>query len=735
MDKNLNINATFTDNATPGLSELGSLLDEFGKGLAIGAISAGLALIAKSFVDATNAAYDFADKLNDLSERWGVGADKLSEFAYAAKLAGTDLDGVVVGMRKLAKAMEEARDPTSDSASLFEQMGIKVEDAEGKLKSADVIFGELADRFKNMPDGMEKARLAMELFGKSGVDLIPMLNKGAEGIAKMKEEAAGFGAIISPEQAAAVGDFKDDIDRLKMAVEGLFNRISQALLPTLSAMMGAIVESAKEGGILKGVFDLIVGAITTLDFVMKPLVLGVYILTNAFSTLGKMVGGVAAAVVAFLSGDFKGSKNIVSEMKADLEKTGEELLKFHAKLYDTEGAGKAAEKAADGVVPSVKKVGDAAKEVAKEIEKYLAALRKTRDEIGASEETKKQIELEAKLLELKQKGATVKQLNNVRSEAQAIIDEINARQANWDLIQKQLDAEIKLNDVRKSVQSTTEDLKFENSLLNMTNEERRIAIELRKLENSMIGASSEELAKLSAERKKELEIQQEQKQLEGLLADTIDVKIEKSRSNMMLLTKERELGHLTEVQYLEAVQLEMERMSGKAKVVADEMTEFFKEAARNMQNAMSDFLFDFMQGKISDFGATMKNMLDRMVANFLAAKAATALFGSDFGTPNGNVGGLIGAAITGISGMRADGGPVYAGKSYIVGEKRAEIFTPSANGYISPDTSSLTSSASNVAISISALDGADVMRVLNSRKKEIATMVTATNRTYNLRGV
>lgn len=733
MDKNLNINATFTDNATQGLSQLGGLLDDFGKGLAVGAIVAGLGLIADKFVEATNAALDFADKLNDLSERWGVGTDKLSELAYAAQLSGTDLDGVTTSMRKLSKSMEEARDPSSDMASLFDQMGISVTDTEGKMKTADVMFAEIADKFKDMPNGMEKARLAMEIFGKSGADLIPMLNKGKVGLAEMSAEAKEFGVIWSPEQSAAAADFKDDVDRVKLAVQGMFTQIAQALIPTLSALAKGFVESAKEGGLLRAVFDIIVTSVKAVDFVMKPLILGTYILTSSFSTLGRMIGGVAAALVEFLSGNFTGSKNIISSMQDDLSKTGQQLLDFHAKLYNTGPAAAAAVTANDTVVPSVKRVGDAAKEVTKDIEKYLATLRKQRDEVGASEEMKKQVELEAKLLELKQKGATTKQIEDTRNKAQIIIEETNARQDNWDVMQKQLESEIRLNEARKSNVSDTEDLRFENSLINLTNDARRIAIELRKLEKSMVGATAAEIAKLTDERKKELEIQTEQNKLEGLLSDTIDVRTEKARENVLVLTRALEAGKVTEAQYIEAVQIEMEKLSGKAKLVADEMTEFFKEAARNIQNAMSDFLFDFMQGKMSDFGETMKKMIDRMVANFLAAKAATALFGADFGA-SGNVGGLIGGVISGIAGARAEGGPVYAGKTYLVGEKRAELFTPSSNGYISPDTSALQANSNNVAINISALDGADVMRVLGARKKEIANMVTSTNRTYNLRG-
>src|SRR3990167_10871953 len=79
-----------------------------------------------------------------------------------------------------------------------------------------------------------------------------------------------------------------------------------------------------------------------------------------------------------------------------------------------------------------------------------------------------------------------------------------------------------------------------------------------------------------------------------------------------------------------------------SKNTTDEMTEFWKSAAKNMQGAMSDFFFEVMQANLSDLGASFKRTIDRMVADVLAAKAATALFGKDFGKDGRSIGGLVG---------------------------------------------------------------------------------------------
>jgi tape measure domain-containing protein len=78
----------------------------------------------------------------------------------------------------------------------------------------------------------------------------------------------------------------------------------------------------------------------------------------------------------------------------------------------------------------------------------------------------------------------------------------------------------------------------------------------------------------------------------------------------------------------------------------NEITEFWKEAARNMQDAMSDFFFDAMQGKLGDLASSFKATIDRMVANLLASQLTDFLFGADFGK-NGKLGGAVGDIFSG----------------------------------------------------------------------------------------
>ena len=172
----------------------------------------------------------------------------------------------------------------------------------------------------------------------------------------------------------------------------------------------------------------------------------------------------------------------------------------------------------------------------------------------------------------------------------------------------------------------------------------------------------------------------EKSRLNELLANTPSVELEKTREDMILLAQAFETGRLSAEAYFEAVAANLPKLES----TLDEMTEFTRQAARNMQDAMGSFFFDIMQGKFEDMADSFKKTIDRMVADLLASQLMNWLTG-DFGK-TGNMGGVLGSLLDGVfGGERAAGGPVSAGSAYLVGENGPELFMPRQSGSIIPN--------------------------------------------------
>src|SRR5204862_7584712 len=106
----------------------------------------------------------------------GATAEEASRLRFAAKQSGIDVDTMTKSLGLLSKNL---------AGTKLDKLGLGLKDASGKALPLNDSLLKIAERFQSMANGPEKTALAMQLFGKSGAQLIPFLNKGADGIAEL----------------------------------------------------------------------------------------------------------------------------------------------------------------------------------------------------------------------------------------------------------------------------------------------------------------------------------------------------------------------------------------------------------------------------------------------------------------------------------------------------------------------------------------------------------------------
>lgn len=249
---------------------LGKTASKFGEGVASAGKFAAAAAAAGAMVFAlTKRVADNADELGKLSQKVGVTVESLSGLAYAARLNNLSLDGLGTGMRTLAKNMLDAQSGTGDAKDAFKALRVEVEDAPGKLKPTDEMLLQLADKFSTMQDGAGKTAIAMRIFGKSGTDLIPLLNQGRAGIEELRKEAERLGIIISKDAAKAAEEFNDNLTRMKASSEGLTIQLAGPLVTALRDATGAMRQAKAAGAGFFEVWKTGIQSLLTGDDVIK----------------------------------------------------------------------------------------------------------------------------------------------------------------------------------------------------------------------------------------------------------------------------------------------------------------------------------------------------------------------------------------------------------------------------------------------------------------------------------
>lgn len=150
-------------------------------------------------------------------------------------MSGVETEKLSASLVKFDRMVAEATGGNKTYMQTFEDLGIKIKDSAGNLRQPNEIFEDVADIFHNTEDGIGKTALAVELFGKSGADLIPMLNDGKAGLKAFYAEAERLGLALSNEMIAKGDAFSDQLENIGEQVKGVKLQLGAALIPALSA--------------------------------------------------------------------------------------------------------------------------------------------------------------------------------------------------------------------------------------------------------------------------------------------------------------------------------------------------------------------------------------------------------------------------------------------------------------------------------------------------------------------
>ena len=195
-----------------------------GVGLAFKAMFAaaaigGIAAFAKSSIDA-------ADALGKLEVRTGIAAAKLQSYVNAGKLADVSQKQLATGLKTLARTQLEAADGVATYADAYNKLGVNVKNSDGTIKQSDQLLGEIADTFATLPDGPEKTAIALDIFGKSGADMITMLNGG-------KAALEEFNFQLSDKFAQNAEYYNDQITKMQFGFDAFRMQMMDSLMPAL----------------------------------------------------------------------------------------------------------------------------------------------------------------------------------------------------------------------------------------------------------------------------------------------------------------------------------------------------------------------------------------------------------------------------------------------------------------------------------------------------------------------
>lgn len=327
-----------------GLSKAQARLNQFASSMASAAaplaafgasITAPLALAVKTFVSLGSA-------LSDMADRTGASVEALSALSFAAGQTGASIGDVEIAIKQMQRVIVDAAGGSREAADSLDLLGVSIESLQGLAPERQ--FELVAFALNGIADPTERAAAALEVFGRSGTSILPLV-KDMDALTRTARELS---LVMTTDEAAAADRLGDLWDTLITSAKALASAVGGALAPMLQTAAQAAVVLA----------SVMVDVIRNNQWAVKVLAFVGGAATVAASAMLAVAG--AAKAAAFTVAGLRGIGSALDAIKgsgkaarAAIEGVTEALAKAAAKKAATEAAGGAAAGAAGGLAGGV----------------------------------------------------------------------------------------------------------------------------------------------------------------------------------------------------------------------------------------------------------------------------------------------------------------------------------------------------------------------------------------------
>lgn len=211
-------------------------LGKFNKGLAssvkrLGALAAATGVVIGGFRLWANSVLKTIDPIAQLNRETGVSVKAIQALSFAASVNGGSAEGMRASLKKLGSVIGEASIGLGLGKVIFEEYGLSVFDASGKVKDAGTIFEELRQKVVELDLDLAQVQ---GIAKKLGLDpaTVQLLTKTNEQMAELSAESERLGELTTA-QVNAAADYNDSLTRLGKSMGFVKSLVAVGLAPAM----------------------------------------------------------------------------------------------------------------------------------------------------------------------------------------------------------------------------------------------------------------------------------------------------------------------------------------------------------------------------------------------------------------------------------------------------------------------------------------------------------------------
>lgn len=224
-----------TSGLESGTSKANAIIGTFAKTAAAAALTVGTAFAVLAVKQA-----HAGDELGKISDKFGVATEALSRYDHAAALADVSTGELANAFKFMQHSMVESIKGTEGAVLAYRALGLNAKELI-KLKPEDS-FARIATALSKIENPAQRSALAMDIFGRAGANMLPMLKDGAAGLKAAADEADRFGLTISRVDAASLEAANDAIKKIGDAASGAARQFSVGLAPAVSSVVERLLK-------------------------------------------------------------------------------------------------------------------------------------------------------------------------------------------------------------------------------------------------------------------------------------------------------------------------------------------------------------------------------------------------------------------------------------------------------------------------------------------------------------
>jgi hypothetical protein len=209
-------------------------------GLKVAFEGAVAAFAGNALVGATRAYAAQLEGLQDLSLQTGIMTDELQTLGFMAEQNGSSQEAMGDSLRIMTRSLREGTSATGPQADAFRALGVSMRDAAGQPKALAQALPEVFENFSKLKSPAEEAQVAVALFGRGGIKMLPTLRQGAAGLAKYRAELATLGGPVSAETIAKADEMNDAFLKMDRALFALKGSIGAEVFPQIEKLVTGI---------------------------------------------------------------------------------------------------------------------------------------------------------------------------------------------------------------------------------------------------------------------------------------------------------------------------------------------------------------------------------------------------------------------------------------------------------------------------------------------------------------